>query len=463
MAGALAVSPIINALNSSEEERHPSPELSEPAAGAPPSLDGVPPDIIRTAGLAVPCLEPSAEAEPYRNSIEPLVLDDDLVDRVGEAVEAIRGLGSEVSVQPEFITPEEMRARINEQITKPRQQRELEAVGDILEVLGAVEPGTDLVEQTTELYGGAVLGYYLPDTDELFVRSSTGDNTVTASGVVTLAHEMDHALTDQTLPWPAKEHYPERESEAQFAIRALLEGDAVLVQEQFAASQLTAEQQNERFQEEATVLPNFDAVPHFLLRSLTFPYVEGPNFVCDLYQRGGGGWDAVDLAYAHPPTSTDQIIFPGRLGEDPAGEAPPPLDALGGSWRRGMSSTIGTAELLFLFEAPGNDTSRGWPPYDARVYAGSLFQGWIKTWTRGDALALAFSMSQRDDYPDGALCTAIEAWYRATFPNAKEIPRAPKEEMALRHDLGSAVLTCDGAVVRLGIGPEPRVARATIR
>ncbi len=459
---AYGIAPLLSALNLVDEQPvQPSPSpISRPGGDAPPALTGLPAEAIRTATDVTACLSPPEDAEPFRDSIEPLSLDEGFVTRVGDAVEAIRGLEFETIVEPRFISPEEMRKRITAQVTKPRQVKDLRLLGDILIVLGAIEPGADLVELTKELVGGSILGYYLPNKDELFVRSTSDDESVTPSGAVTLAHEMDHALTDQALPWPVKGHFPERESEEQYAIRSLIEGDAVILQEQFAALTLSPEQNLARFQEESGGA-NLDAIPHFLLRSLAFPYVEGPAFVCDLHARGG--WDLIDVAYSNPPTSTDQVIFPGRLGEEPAGKAPPALGSLGRDWVRRQSSTIGTAELLFLFEAPGGDRSIGWPADIAREYAGALYRGRTAAWTRGRRLAFAISLSQRGDYPRRALCTAIEDWYRATFPDAKEISRAPHEEMALRHDRGSAVLTCEGEVVRLGIGPDPATARSTIR
>ena len=52
---------------------------------------------------------------------------------------------------------------------------DLEVTGHVLQALGLVEPGTDLVEAMRSLLGAGVVGFYDPETDELVVRGTDAD------------------------------------------------------------------------------------------------------------------------------------------------------------------------------------------------------------------------------------------------------------------------------------------------
>ena len=68
--------------------------------------------------------------------------------------------------------------------------------GETLKVLKLIPENTDYVKTIQALYGGAVLGFYDPKTKRLLVRAN--GTTLTPEQRITVAHEMDHALTDQT-------------------------------------------------------------------------------------------------------------------------------------------------------------------------------------------------------------------------------------------------------------------------
>jgi hypothetical protein len=63
-----------------------------------------------------------------------------------------------------------------------------------------------------------------------------------------------------------------------------------------------------------------------------FPYLQGFDFVYNLYQTGG--WNAVDAAFLNPPVSTEQIMHPDKYPTDlPENvEMPDFSGVLDGSW-----------------------------------------------------------------------------------------------------------------------------------
>ena len=82
----------------------------------------------------------------------------------------------------------------------PVEQADLDSRA--LQLLGAVPRGTDLKALQEDLMSGQVAGYYDPETGDVVVRVPEGGGSLDANGQITLAHELDHALTDQALGLP---------------------------------------------------------------------------------------------------------------------------------------------------------------------------------------------------------------------------------------------------------------------
>jgi hypothetical protein len=166
------------------------------------------------------------------------------------------------------------------------------------------------------------------------------------------------------------------------------------------------------------------SLPHYLEASEVFPYLAGESFVCHLYRRGG--WKAVNAAYDRPPASTAQILFPARYDRRERPVEAPPAASPGAGWQRYYRSAIGAADLLWLFEAPGDKKSRALsqPRQRAAAWAG----GDAVVWTKGRRTVLAVTLVERS----GArprLCASVRAWAQAAGKPASAI-------------------TCSGRIVR---------------
>jgi hypothetical protein len=166
-----------------------------------------------------------------------------------------------------------------------------------------------------------------------------------------------------------------------------------------------------------------------------------------------GGWDAVDAAYDDLPTTSAEILDPQRYGTGAVDPRDP--GDLGGDWRRGRTTTLGAADLLWLFEAPGDDTTRALE--DARTRALAWTGGELAVWTSGGDTAVGVALTQR---PDGPLCDAVTTWYERAFPDSTEAPTRREERLVREGGRQTAVVTCAGDEVRLGIGPDLATARA---
>jgi hypothetical protein len=385
------------------------------------------------------------------------VPDTSSVAGVALALEDIRELDFQDLPQPRYLPPPRMAAEVEAAFAEDYPDDEAEYDERALVLLGAIPPDMDLKATLSGFVGEQVVGFYDPDTADLVVMGSPGPLDPVEK--VTLAHELDHALTDQVLGIPLDESPPPGEEDSALAVRALAEGDATLAMSMFASRALAA---REQFSVNLSATPEQGSVaelarfPHYLARTMLFPYLEGLLFVCGLQVEGG--WAAVDAAYRAPPTTSAQILLPERF--DAGEEAVDPRDpgALRAPWVRSDRSALGAADLLFLFEAPGGNPSEALPaPLDlAAGWAG----GEMHLWTRGEDSALGVALAQRPREP--RLCDSLGRWYRAAFGGSIAEP-GPGELLAVDGATQDAVLRCPGAEIRLGIGPDLATARALAR
>lgn len=368
------------------------------------------------------------------------------LDRVVERVQDVRGHRFEDVPEPLYLSQEELIARASEASDYPADRARADEM--ILTALGVIEPGTDLLATLSEAVGEGIAGYYEPATGELVILGSEGDGLDEIEEVI-LAHELTHALTDQALGLPSLDTPPAGGEDAAYASLAVVEGDATLSEAAYSAGGglLAA----------VTSIPALAAaseitdLPYHFRRGFMFPYAEGLGFACALYEHGG--WEAVDAAYRELPVSTAQILDPGRYlrGEEPLDPRDP--SGPGSGWTSAGSQAWGAADLLFLFEAPGDDPRRALdrPARRARAWGG----GEVHAWERSGEAAVALVLEEEGS----GLCASVETWYREAFLDDRDAAALPGEAAALQGSQQDAVIRCRGDEVRVGIAPDLSVAR----
>jgi hypothetical protein len=309
----------------------------------------------------------------------------------------------------------------------------------------------DLRQTRAQALGSQVIGFYVPKTGELVVQVQ--GQQLEPLDRTTLAHELEHALADQNLGFPIPlEPKPGREDRDLAGI-ALVEGDATLTMQRYAAM-LPFDQQLQLADPSlaAEAEAGLAGLPYYLRQELLFPYEDGLSFVCGQYAKGG--WPAVNRAYADPPTTSAQILFPDRYaaGED-AVDPSNPGDP-GSDWSKEGEHELGAANLEWLFEAPGGEKSVALdhPVATAATWAG----GEVHVWERGRDTALGVALAERPG--QDVLCSRISRWYEAGFPDAQPSGSASEEGLTLDGSRQDAVIRCAEDEVHLGIGPDPATA-----
>lgn len=391
------------------------------------------------------------DLRPRRRAPEPPRDPGALIETVSRQVEELRELRFSEPVDAEFLAPEELSDRVSELLSDELPRRLAREEGEILILLGAIPEDSDLYELQAEALGSQVVGLYVPELKELLVQSSGKPGPLE---LMTLSHELEHALADQRFGLRdigAKT----AEADQALAYASVPEGDASLTMERYALAEIGLQAQLDAFDEEGVPgsQRQFDRLPDYLQRNLLFPYLGGLQIVCARWLKGG--WDAVDRLYDDPPQGTDEILFPGRYGDGPPavtrnpGRPPEP-------WELITERELGAAELEWLFSAPGGETAAALP--DPRRLVAAWAGGEVELWGDGDERALGISLLEQPE--TDLLCGAMAAWYRGTRPQAESARTTDgeAETIAFSEPGRAAVLTCSGDEVRMGIAPDEAVA-----
>lgn len=424
----------------------PRPIGSRPApAGAPGDLFGaLGPEILRCLADIDP-RQSTAGGTRAERSTE--------LAAVARRVERLRGLRFEHLPRTKVLGPLELERRVRELVRENYSAAQARADERLLVALGAIEPGSDLRAELEGLTASQVAGFYVPETGELVVGRFAGQ--LGPLEEITLAHELEHALADQRFDLPIDERAPAAAADAQLAGLALVEGDATLTMQRYALAHLSLGEQLSLGRDPgvAAAAEALQEVPHYLRQMFQFPYLSGLAFVCTLYLQGG--WKAIDRAYARPPQTTAQVLFPERyLGDEGAAHVPAITAPPG--WRVVRRGAFGAAPLLWLFQAPGGDRAAALPR--SRRKAAEWGGGAYTLLRRANQHAVALVLVDRPG--GGELCRSVVQWYARAFPDARQGGRPALLTFAgERH----AAIACRGTEVRLGSAPRAGIARALAR
>ena len=180
-------------------------------------------------------------------------------------------------------------------------------------LFGFLPPGSDLIQNYLDSFLKVVQGLYDPKTKTLYIADwiRSGDQETT------LAHELTHALQDQSFGLePFLAESGKLSMDRQFARAGVMEGQAVAIALNYSLedrdtdftkavniadwvglSNLLQESGNKAFGRKGT-----------LNQVVSFPYVYGTAFL-QSYVRAYG-WGGMAYLFGRPPTSTHQILHP---------------------------------------------------------------------------------------------------------------------------------------------------------
>ena len=247
------------------------------------------------------------------------------LDREMQDVARLRGLSFAHSVKVRSIDRQALAQVLREQMESSIPYS-LEEYASVLRALQFVDARTpDLIEKMLDLYQSQVLAFYDPRTHTYVsidplppAASALAGSAVVRESVA--IHELTHALQDQRFHAAEREQKLQKDTDAQLAYHALLEGEASLVMlawvlEQSGQTLDAMLKSDETFQWLQAAVAGGDALidpatPRYFTESMKFPYFEGIRLVAMAYRRGG--WKAVDRMHQNPPRSTREVLHPSE-------------------------------------------------------------------------------------------------------------------------------------------------------
>ncbi len=282
-------------------------------------------------------------------------------------VSAMRGVASTRAVPGVKLTREELVLRVKEKALREYPPEALRREGQFLQLLGFAPVTFDYLAEILKLLGTQLEGFYEPNNGTMYLAADLKGPQAEA----TLAHELVHALQDQTWDLRKRSDYKSGRGDESMALACVAEGDATSLMLDFvmgegrSALDINDDALREMILGGMTTGDGSASVPHILRSSLVAPYLEGLGFVHALRRKGG--WRNVDRVWERLPTTTEQVLHPLKWEANEAALAiqAPTAHALGMGWREEDQDTSGELGLALTFaewmtEPDARAAAAGW-------------------------------------------------------------------------------------------------------
>ena len=255
------------------------------------------------AGTVVLVFSRGHSGPPHPSEWDPRVLD------IVHFDEQHRGLQFKQPVFVDFLDAKAYsdRARTDQSKLTDDEKKRLEAQSGELRALGLSNSNIDLLQAANDLQDTGTLAFYDPDTERITVRGT--DMSVALR--VTLAHELTHVLQDQNFGVGRRRTSQFTTSQQDSAFRALVEGDAVRIENEYIDSLSDADKQeyeSTHNKEVDNAVAGLSNVPVALQALQSAPYLLGPPF--DEWLVAVGLRLKLDAAFKDPPSTDEHLLDP---------------------------------------------------------------------------------------------------------------------------------------------------------
>lgn len=363
---------------------------------------------------------------------------------IAEEVEHLRGLKFEHPVPVQFL-PEavfEKRVTVDQEKLSAADKADIRRSEAQLRSLGLLGDDVNLLDSVSSLQTSGALAYYDPETKRAVVRGKELD----ASKKVTLAHELTHALQDQHFDLAKLRRIAEHNHSSD-ALKALVEGDAVRVQQLYAAQLSSAERAEydttrSAGARAALAKATSEGVPSSLVTLFQSPYTLGPLMLQVV--AAAKGEHAIDRLFRDPPKTDAAFLTPTTLvtGTEPMRVAPPELAS--GETADGKPDSFG-AFALYLILAARSDPVTALPVADG--WAGDS----MVTFRRNGTTCVRASFASRTDGASAKLRDALEQWAAQGPAGAADVHQGGRLTTLNACDPGAAGTSPDTSVAALTV------------
>jgi hypothetical protein len=209
---------------------------------------------------------------------------------------------------------QEIRAYLVKEEKEDRDDSERYADDRTLEAFGVIPQGFPLDSFMLDVMTDQVAGVYDPKSKEFYIADWIPADDQRS----VMAHELTHALEDQSYhiePWIKAAH---QNVDAESARQAVSEGTALAAMVDYTLQKEKMSVRN--LPDVAAILrpgaesemdkdPNLAKAPPYIRDELLFPYLAGTTF-SQQFLKAHSGWSDLGILFQNPPVSTQQIMHP---------------------------------------------------------------------------------------------------------------------------------------------------------
>jgi hypothetical protein len=263
------------------------------------------------------------------------------IDGIAETLTKISGMPLKHPVPCDYISKEKINEFLNKRVKDVARPEEIRAEEMTLKKFGLVPQDFDLAKNTVDLLTEQAAAFYDYDKKKLFITDSTPSETQEP----VLAHELSHAIADQSYNLAKFIRAGRKSDDGSTARLAVMEGQATWLMSEFLARKMgqtlkgspaLVSMMSNLSDTGGGQFPVFENSPLYLRLTLVFPYTRGMLFQNAVFERDGeAGFGEVFLK---PPVSTQQIIHPEKYF---AGMKPTQPDTPDPHLKRAYKSLVG--------------------------------------------------------------------------------------------------------------------------
>jgi hypothetical protein len=232
-------------------------------------------------------------------------------DEILQQMSRITGLPIKASLKKQRVSKAEVEKYLRENLAAEYTPAEIHGQEAALKAFGLVGADFNLQSFLVSLYTEQAAGFYDPRRKTMFMA----DWVEPDQQKMVLAHELTHALQDQSFDlWKFMHAIPD-DDDAGAARQALVEGYATLAMIQAMLGSVPIEKlpsldamMDQVVNQQMGEYPVFSKAPFFLRFQVLFPYAQGMHFVHEGLMAGG--WKRLNEVFQNPPSNTRDIFQP---------------------------------------------------------------------------------------------------------------------------------------------------------
>lgn len=267
---------------------------------------------------------------------------------------------------------DQIRAFVVQEDKDDKDQAEKYADDKTMEAFGLIPKGFPIESFMEDVLTDQIAGLYDPKGKEFYIA----DWIPVDEQKEVMAHELTHALEDQSFHIDSWIKAARPNDDAELARDSVSEGSAMAAMVDYDLEDMHRSVRD--LPDVSTLIqasavgemdkdPKLSKAPIYIRDSLIFPYLAGVTFT-QQFLKAHDGWQDLHLVFEHPPVSTQQIMHPDKYldGVQPLPIKLPDWKAVAPSaWKlleENVMGEFGVEEVLkqFLGEDAAKLTSPGW-------------------------------------------------------------------------------------------------------